>query len=741
MLVDTVEPKVINGHKVDCVIRGSPQKSEKKPKKKKPVSEASTSDPIMVLVTTFNDANKTVNSAITISSKTAAKPIAAVNGSITTNSNSSVSASNQKPSSKSVVNATTSTNTPSTTPLKKKPARSQSKKTQDKKKKFVLAKRTRRSRENGNLFNYQLYSDSEQCESSDELDDSDSEQLVRPSVKHDLPIPSIALTVDDCNQLEISKLRSKVQSQKWLLTNWIEMKKADLKASVAETKNKVESERRRSRSTLDVLFEARSKRVNSVAGAPPTVASLRKGTCCFIGGDDDQRCHRPALPFTRHCTQHILYNVDQLLFSRCSAKCRNTWTQCTNATFDVEREEPLCDMHLREECEAKEINAKENGLSGARGKRKGKALPLTKPARRKKRRTPEKGGSLDANDYQIGLDSPENVHSDSADELRTRSLSQRLLHRGNSLPDVGSSASPSQLSRISPHPSLHDSPIHFDNPRTVLSVTASHTTTSPPVDIAPHVPTPGIPSALDVGVPHLAPSDEALVASIVAQLPPLGGVGVDVGGAAASAFDAELTEVFNKIPDDAFNELFADNLKNGDGAASSHAAADAAIEQALAVAASKDNVHQPSLIAPHHAHPDALINVTQANGDSTYSTLPGLHASVPVVPPSAAVPTPIMQTAPTHLAQMTDLIHPPVPHLPPVPVGQQAVAPTTMVRPTGAVPGQSLNENDIMGLASTVFATLTTEQQQQLNGLIDGALASGSLSTSPTLKSGLNGWL
>jgi len=48
-----------------------------------------------------------------------------------------------------------------------------------------------------------------------------------------------------------------------------------------------------------------------------------------------------------------------------------------------------------------------------------------------------------------------------------------------------------------------------------------------------------------------------------------------------------------------------------------------------------------------------------------------------------------------------------------------------------------MTETDILGFASNLLGSLTVEQQQQLNGLIDGALAQGSLASSPTLKSAL----
>lgn len=59
-----------------------------------------------------------------------------------------------------------------------------------------------------------------------------------------------------------------------------------------------------------------------------------------------EKCHRPALPCTKHCTMHIMYNTDQILFEYCTAKFADN-TQCSVPVFDISHELPLCAEHAR----------------------------------------------------------------------------------------------------------------------------------------------------------------------------------------------------------------------------------------------------------------------------------------------------------------------------------------------------------------------------------------------------------
>lgn len=69
-------------------------------------------------------------------------------------------------------------------------------------------------------------------------------------------------------------------------------------------------------------------------------------TSCITGSARCQQCSRKALPFTRHCFQHILLNRSQQLFSSCTAKFADG-QQCSVPVFDITHQTPLCEEHAK----------------------------------------------------------------------------------------------------------------------------------------------------------------------------------------------------------------------------------------------------------------------------------------------------------------------------------------------------------------------------------------------------------
>ncbi|KAJ8962596.1 hypothetical protein NQ318_000989 [Aromia moschata] len=59
-----------------------------------------------------------------------------------------------------------------------------------------------------------------------------------------------------------------------------------------------------------------------------------------------EKCPRPTLPCTKHCTSHIMLNTEQVLFEYCTAKFADN-TQCSTPVFDIVHELPLCAEHAR----------------------------------------------------------------------------------------------------------------------------------------------------------------------------------------------------------------------------------------------------------------------------------------------------------------------------------------------------------------------------------------------------------
>lgn len=80
-------------------------------------------------------------------------------------------------------------------------------------------------------------------------------------------------------------------------------------------------------------------------------SSSRSGTSlslCLHKDAEDAPCLQPSLPYANHCRRHIMYNVDQQLYTYCTAKCPNN-IQCCVSVLNLKPGPPLCHKHLRTE--------------------------------------------------------------------------------------------------------------------------------------------------------------------------------------------------------------------------------------------------------------------------------------------------------------------------------------------------------------------------------------------------------
>ncbi|KAK7074424.1 hypothetical protein SK128_023804 [Halocaridina rubra] len=73
---------------------------------------------------------------------------------------------------------------------------------------------------------------------------------------------------------------------------------------------------------------------------------LVRRECVYNDGRGKGECSERSLPGTRHCLRHIMYNVDQLLFTHCTARLPDN-TLCRIPVFDVFHELPLCAEHSK----------------------------------------------------------------------------------------------------------------------------------------------------------------------------------------------------------------------------------------------------------------------------------------------------------------------------------------------------------------------------------------------------------
>ncbi|XP_029967256.1 INO80 complex subunit Da [Salarias fasciatus] len=93
------------------------------------------------------------------------------------------------------------------------------------------------------------------------------------------------------------------------------------------------------------LIQELSDASRSPSGAAPArPQSTDTGTC--TGSTKGQACNNRALPFTRHCFQHILLNRSQQLFASCTAKFADG-QQCSIPVFDITHQTPLCEEHAK----------------------------------------------------------------------------------------------------------------------------------------------------------------------------------------------------------------------------------------------------------------------------------------------------------------------------------------------------------------------------------------------------------
>uniref|UniRef100_H0VI45 KANL2-like probable zinc-finger domain-containing protein n=1 Tax=Cavia porcellus TaxID=10141 RepID=H0VI45_CAVPO len=121
---------------------------------------------------------------------------------------------------------------------------------------------------------------------------------------------------------------------------------------------RAESRQKRCRLALrSALLQAASREPES---AGQLLQELRRAACgrtsrtklkefepaACSGTVKGEQCPNRALPFTRHCFQHILLSRSQQLFSSCTARFADG-QQCAVPVFDITHQTPLCEEHAK----------------------------------------------------------------------------------------------------------------------------------------------------------------------------------------------------------------------------------------------------------------------------------------------------------------------------------------------------------------------------------------------------------
>lgn len=107
---------------------------------------------------------------------------------------------------------------------------------------------------------------------------------------------------------------------------------------------------------------------------------LVRRACAYHDGE----CRELALPGTRHCMRHIMYNVDQQLFTHCTARHPDN-TLCRVPVFDVSHELPLCYKHSKSQENVARTPTDETSKP-KRSRKKNKMPILSRYGKRSKKR-------------------------------------------------------------------------------------------------------------------------------------------------------------------------------------------------------------------------------------------------------------------------------------------------------------------------------------------------------------------
>ncbi|XP_049904357.1 INO80 complex subunit D isoform X5 [Epinephelus moara] len=180
--------------------------------------------------------------------------------------------------------------------------------------------------------------------------------------------------------------------------------------------------------------------------APVRQQNTDTGTC--TGSTKGQACNNRALPFTRHCFQHILLNRSQQLFASCTAKFADG-QQCSIPVFDITHQTPLCEEHAKK---------MDNFLRGDGNRRvqhqqqqqrkprkKTKPPALTKKHKKKRRRGPRRPqkpippalpqGNLGMPSTSLAMPSQASIRSPSTPELSTEELPDDITNDMADIPN------------------------------------------------------------------------------------------------------------------------------------------------------------------------------------------------------------------------------------------------------------------------------------------------------------------
>ncbi|XP_073997645.1 uncharacterized protein isoform X2 [Rhodnius prolixus] len=168
----------------------------------------------------------------------------------------------------------------------------------------------------------------------------------------------------------------------------------------------------------------------------PTSSRSNRGARFLTTGEKcsySEGCVNQALPATRHCLRHIMYNVDQRLFSHCTGRLEDN-TQCNRPTFDPAHVSPLCPLHS----DQAQANAASSCSDSSRhSRKKNRILGMSRNSKRNNKKKKKPSSPLAALQDELRHNSHHHHHhhhhSNHSNRLSTSFHSNSSYHRPTSL--------------------------------------------------------------------------------------------------------------------------------------------------------------------------------------------------------------------------------------------------------------------------------------------------------------------
>ena len=167
--------------------------------------------------------------------------------------------------------------------------------------------------------------------------------------------PNVTTQIELDNDIDLDDLKSSVLSNKLVMLKWIKTTEKQLKDEIKRTKSKILTESKKEINYVDEILKEKLSLDTNLTKL--TTKDKTKKRCSFTiknkKNKDKQECKRANLPYSNYCIEHIAQNEDQQLFKRCTFKLEDN-PQCSNQSL---LNENVCKKHSSAEC-ANELDGK-----------------------------------------------------------------------------------------------------------------------------------------------------------------------------------------------------------------------------------------------------------------------------------------------------------------------------------------------------------------------------------------------